>query len=74
MVNTKASVFLFAGDDTYLKEKAIKDLTSSILDGSSKDLYYKVFYGGEVEPTEIIDQIDTIPFLARRRLVVLRGL
>ncbi len=74
MVNPGSSVFLFIGKDSYLKEKAVKDLTSSILKKSSKDLDSKVFYGGEAEAGEIIDQINTIPFFASKRLVVIKDL
>lgn len=74
MVNTKPQAYLFVGDDNFLKEKAISELASSVLGDSSKDLDYKVYYGGESEPNEIISQINTIPFLASKRLVVIRHL
>jgi DNA polymerase III subunit delta len=74
MVNTKSPVFLFLGNDSYLKDKAIKDLVSSLPEGSSKDLDHKVFYGGEADPREVLDHINTIPFLASRRVVIIRDL
>lgn len=74
MVNTKSPVFLFIGNDSYLKEKAIKDLVSSLPEGSSKDLDHKVFYGGEAQPREVLDCINAIPFLASRKVVIIRDL
>jgi len=74
MVNSKFPVFLFIGNDSYLKEKAIEDLTSSLLDHSSRQLDYKIFYGGETEAREILDYVTTFPFLAARRLAFVKDL
>jgi len=74
MVNPKSSVFLFIGDDSYLKEKAIKDLATSLPGDSPVPLDCKTFYGGEAEANEVIDTINTIPFLASKRLVIIKGL
>jgi DNA polymerase-3 subunit delta len=73
MVNQRPGVFLFVGTDEYLKEKAIKELSSSLLDDSNKDLDYKVFYGAETAPREALDHINTVPFFASRKLVVIKG-
>lgn len=73
MVNQRSPVFLFLGSDDYLKEKAVKELASSLLEDSNKDLDYKVFYASETEPAEALDHINTIPFFASRKLVVIKG-
>jgi DNA polymerase-3 subunit delta len=74
MVNTKSPVFLFVGNDSFLKDKAIKDLVSSLPEGSSKEFDKKVFYGGEADPREVLDHINAVPFLASRRVVIIRDL
>lgn len=74
MVNPRPPVYLFIGSDSYLREKAVKDLTASITGGSSRDLDSKVFYGGEAEPAQVLDQLNTIPFLASKRLVIIKNL
>jgi len=74
MVTTKSPVYLFVGSDGYLKEKAIKDLVSSLPEGGSKDLDHKVFYGDEAEPREVLDHINAIPFLASKKVVIIRDL
>jgi len=74
MVNSEFPVFLFIGNDSYLKEKAIEDLVSSLLDRSSRQLDYKIFYGGEAEAREILDYVTTFPFLAAKRLAVVKEL
>jgi len=72
MVKVEPSVFLFIGDENYLKEKALKDLSSSLLDSSSKELDYKIFYGGETDAKEILDYATTVPFLAAKKLIVIK--
>jgi len=75
MVSSKPSVYLFIGDNDYLKEKAISDLKSSILKGSSGgDLDYKIFHGGEVNFREVLDSVTTIPLLSVKRLVVIKNI
>jgi DNA polymerase-3 subunit delta len=74
MVNTKSPVFLFVGNDSYLKDKAIKDLVLSLSEGSPKDLGNKVFYGGEADPREVLGHINAVPFLASRRVVIIKDL
>lgn len=72
MVNPKPSVFLFIGDDNYSKEKAIDDLSSFLLGGSSKELDYKVFSGADADVREILDYAATIPFAAAKRITVIK--
>jgi len=74
MVSSRSSVYLFVGNNEYLKEKAIADLKSAILKGAcGDDLDYKVFYGGEVDFREVLDSVATIPFLSAKKLVVIKN-
>ena len=68
----RQSAFLFIGEDGYLKDKAMEDLAASILDGSSKQLDYKVFYGSQADTKDVLDYITTIPFLAPKRVAVIK--
>ena len=72
MVEPKSSIFLFIGEDSYLREKAIKDLKLSLLNNYSRELDYEVFYGDEASAREILDVAATAPFLASKRLVVIK--
>ncbi len=73
MVNSKPTVFLFLGADSYSKDQAIKKLSDSVLDSSSRSLDYKVFDCNEDEARDILDYVSTIPFLASKRLVVVKN-
>lgn len=72
MVNPESSVFLFIGEDNYSKEEAIKALRASLLDGSSNEFDYKLFYGQEANAQGILDYLNTVPFLASKRLAVIK--
>jgi len=72
MVNTEPSVFLFIGGEKHLKEKALDELAASLFGGLSKDLDYKIFYGNEASARDILDCVTTLPFLASKRLVVVK--
>lgn len=71
--STTPVVFLFAGNDDYSKEQAIKKLKTSLLDSSSCELDYKVFDGGQTNSRDILDYVSTIPFLASKRLAVIKN-
>nr|HPM43633.1 hypothetical protein [Candidatus Omnitrophota bacterium] len=72
MVSPAQSVFLFIGNDAYSKEEALKKLGDSFLDSSARSMDFKVFRGSQSNATEIIENISTIPFLAPKRLVVIK--
>lgn len=75
MVSSRSSVYLFIGDNEYLKEKAVADLKSAILNGAcGDDLDYKVFHGGQVDFREVLDSVATIPFLSAKKLVVIKNI
>ncbi len=73
MVTPKFPVFIFAGPDSYSKEQAIAKLSNSVLDGSSKELNHIVFDGAESRLSDILDCVSTVPFMAAKRLVVVKN-
>jgi len=72
MVNPSPAVYLLVGAEKYLKEKAINELRSSLLDPSSGELDYKVLHGADTTAEEIFASVCTIPFFSSKRLVVVR--
>ena len=71
MVNS-APVFLLVGEEKYLKERAISELRSSLLDSSSAELDYKILHGQDASADEIINCAGTIPFFSPKRLIVVK--
>lgn len=72
MVNLKSSVFLVVGTEQYLKDKAIGELKTSLMADASSALDCKVFSGPDTSAREILDYSATLPFLAERRLAIIR--
>lgn len=72
MVDTRPAVFLFIGEEKHLKDEAVDALKVSILDKSSADMDYSVFYGSDTTSREIIECARTPPFLSPKRLIVVK--
>lgn len=62
-------VYIFAGDETYLQEDALHKLERSLnIDSLNKE----VFYGPESSVNEIFTAAQTMPFIAERRLIIVK--
>ena len=70
--STNTAVYLLIGAERYLKEKAINDLRSSLLDKLCGELDYKVLHGQDTSSDEILASVLTIPFFSAKRLVVVK--
>ncbi|MFH1782504.1 MAG: DNA polymerase III subunit delta [Candidatus Omnitrophota bacterium] len=66
--------YLFLGEETFLKEDAVNTLVSKHLGKSTKELNYKVFYAKErsFDIKEMFDFLTTLPFLSKKRVVILK--
>ncbi|MBU0605055.1 MAG: DNA polymerase III subunit delta [Candidatus Omnitrophica bacterium] len=74
MVTQRQSVFFFIGDDKYLKEEALKGLVSTLTGKSPHPPDQMTFYGGELDTEKVLSQLNTIPLLSDRRLVVIKDI
>jgi len=69
-----APAFFFTGEEEFLKEEAIQKITSVMVEPSLLSFNRDVLYGDEIGGREIINRCATPPWLAERRLVILRNL
>ena len=72
MVTISSPVIFLIGNEKYLKEKAINELRSSLLDSSSGELDYKLLHGPDTSADEILNCASTIPFFSSKRLIVVK--
>jgi len=72
MVTINSAVIFLVGDEKYLKEKAVSEIKSALLDSACGELDYKVLHGAETSADEILDCASTIPFFSSKRLVVVK--
>lgn len=64
--------YLFHGPNEFLIERALDDLKETLLPDSARPFNLEIFYGGESQPPDIVTQARSIPFLAGKRLVIVR--
>lgn len=66
-------VYLFLDCDEYLATQRIRELKAAVGDAELADLNITEWEGGETNASEILGQASMMPFLAMRRLIVLRS-
>lgn len=65
-------VYLLCGEEAYLRSQYKDRLKTALLDGGdSMNLHY--FEGKGIQPGEVIDLAETMPFLSERRVLVLEN-
>lgn len=72
MVEKIKSVYLLAGGEGFLKQRVLDKIKSAVLSPMTEDLNYNLFYGRDAQGPAIIDCIATLPFMAKKRLVVVK--
>ncbi|MCC6454238.1 MAG: DNA polymerase III subunit delta [Caldilineaceae bacterium] len=66
-------VYLFLDCDEYLATQRIRELKTAVGDAELADLNITEWEGGQAQAGEILGQAAMMPFLALRRLILLRG-
>lgn len=59
--------------EPFLAERAVERLIAGLVDPSMKDLAYASFYADETAPQEIVAEAQTFPFIAERRVLLVRN-
>lgn len=60
------------GEESFLIERATKQLLDHAIDPSLKDFNYNVFFGNESKGIDIADAAQTLPMFAERRAVLVK--
>ncbi len=67
-------LYLFYGEEGYVKEQALLQLSQALIAPGFKNLNYQVLDGEAASTDDIINACETLPFMSDRRLVVVRDL
>ncbi len=67
-------VYLVAGDEAYLASAVVAALKTATLKGGVKGLNEDVYQAGEVDVDRVLSDARTLPMMAKRRFVLVRGL
>jgi DNA polymerase III subunit delta len=65
-------VYYFYGDNEFLKDAAIRDVTAAVLNAAMRDFNLEQRRGSEVTAEQLDIALSTMPMLSERRVVVLR--
>ncbi len=65
--------YLFIGSEDYLKYSYSKEVQKAILDGSFDEFNHLVLYAEEYTPYALSDAISSLPVMAEKKLVEVRG-
>ena len=66
-----SSVYLFAGEESYLVDICLNKIERFL---AVDDLNKEVFYAAESSAEDILNAVQTLPFLSERRVVVVKGI
>lgn len=67
-----APFYLFYGPDGFRVEKVVDRFKDKLIPESARALNLETLYGDEVSPSQVIDHARSLPFLAQKRLIILR--
>ncbi len=66
--------YVFAGTEQYLVDDCLKRLSEKVVEPSTREFNYDVFYASQIDAGRIIDAACAYPMLADARMVVVKEL
>ena len=67
-----APFYLFYGPGEFRLEKVLDKIRETFIPEAARALNLEIFYGGESNSAEIFNRAQSLPFLARNRLIIVR--
>ncbi|MEZ0391181.1 MAG: DNA polymerase III subunit delta [Pseudobdellovibrionaceae bacterium] len=65
-------LYFFFGEEPYLIQQAVNYLKVCALHGGAADFNFNSYYASDVEISQVRDEVETLPMMAPRRVVLLR--
>ncbi len=65
-------LYFLYGDETFLIEETLDHLVTTALGEGLRDFNLNTFYGGEADPAQIRDAVETLPMMSQIRVVVVK--
>lgn len=65
-------VYLFYGESHFRLEKVLTEIRDTFIPETARDLNEQLFYGGETQPSTILDSARSLPFMSPNRLIIVR--
>jgi DNA polymerase-3 subunit delta len=67
-----APLYLFYGPGEFRMERVLETIKAELIAEEAKDFNLEIVYGGEVAPQEVIRRALSLPFMAEKRLIIIR--
>jgi DNA polymerase III subunit delta len=67
-----APFYLFFGPDEFLMERIISRIRNQYIPQADRDFNVEICYGGEISPSDIVSRAQTMPFMTKNRLIIVR--
>ena len=67
-----SALYFFFGEEPYLINQAVNYLKVCALHGGAADFNFNSYYASDVEISQVRDEVETLPMMAPRRVVLLR--
>ncbi|MEO1268994.1 MAG: DNA polymerase III subunit delta, partial [Myxococcota bacterium] len=71
---TPKPIYIVFGEETFMLDLAMKELTELVLPGGINDFNYDVFYAREVDAHKVISACETLALFGGSRLVILKDI
>ncbi|MDR1942385.1 MAG: DNA polymerase III subunit delta, partial [Endomicrobium sp.] len=64
-------VYLLAGNETYFIDKFLQEITAAV---GADELNKEIFYLADSAASEILNALETLPFLSQKRLIIVKNM
>jgi DNA polymerase-3 subunit delta len=66
-------IYAVSGDDAYLRDESLKRIVRRVLGDDADDFAVSRFAGDQASLSDVFDELRTLPFLAKCRVVIVDG-
>lgn len=71
-MSTNLPVYIFKGDEKYLKKEAVENFKKALLGTGSEAFNFNIYDAGKCDLKEVVSILRSAPFISGKRLIVLR--
>ncbi|MEA3560705.1 MAG: DNA polymerase III subunit delta [Candidatus Omnitrophota bacterium] len=65
-------VYLFEGEEEFLKQEALEELEQKIFKKGVKEFDKTIFYGQDMDSSELVNIAAVLPMLSQKRLIIIK--
>jgi DNA polymerase-3 subunit delta len=66
-------IYAVSGDDAYLRDESLRAIARAALGSDDQDMALSRFAGDQASLASVLDEVRTLPFLAKCRVAVVDG-